>query len=92
LTTYFYKQAVQHTKAAIANALAGLRYRGLIAIDDLEEAAEMIRGMMAMDPQRVLMLGIHKSPNDAEIRARARRCAHLFVNGCVSPRTTARAR
>jgi hypothetical protein len=52
----------------------------------------MIRGMMAMDPQRVLMLGIHKSPNDAEIRTRARRCAHLFVNGCVSPRTTARAR
>jgi AcrR family transcriptional regulator len=28
LTTYFYKQAVQHTKAAIANALAGLRYVG----------------------------------------------------------------
>lgn len=92
LTAYFYEKAVQRTKAAIANALAGLRDRGLIAIDDLEEAAEMLRGMMAMDPQRAIMLGIRETPRDAEIRARARHCAGLFLNGCVSPRTRAPAR
>ena len=31
---------------------ADLCDRGLIALDDLEEAAEIMRGMMAMDPQR----------------------------------------
>jgi len=92
LTAYFYEKAVQRTKAALANALGGLRDRGLIAIDDLEEAAEMMRGMMAMDPQRAIMLGIREAPSDAEIRARARHCARLFLNGCVSLRTTAPAR
>jgi len=92
LTAYFYEKAVQRTKAALAHVLAGLQDRGLIALDDLEEAAEMMRGMMAMDPQRAIMLGIRNPPPDAEIRARARHCARLFLEGCVSRRTPAHGR
>jgi len=82
VAAYFYEMAVLRTKAAMANALSRLRDRGLIAIDDLDEAAEMLRGMMAMDPQRAVMLGIRAAPEDAEIVGRAKRCARLFLAGC----------
>jgi hypothetical protein len=59
-----------------------LRDRGLIVIDDLEAAVDMLRGMMAMETQRAIMLGMRDAPGDAEIVARAVRCARLFLEGC----------
>jgi AcrR family transcriptional regulator len=89
LTAYFYDKAVQRTKAAMASVLSRLRDRGLIAIEDCDEAAEMLRGMMAMEPQRGVMLGMREPPTDAEIRARAARCAKLFLDGCLNRRANA---
>ncbi len=43
----------------------------------------MLRGMMAMDPQRAMMLGRCDAPAEVEIRARARRCTRLFLFGCA---------
>jgi AcrR family transcriptional regulator len=83
LRAYFYEKAVQRTKSAMAGVLGRLRERGLIEVEDLNEAAEMLRGMMAMEPQRALMLGLAKAPSETEIRTRAQRCAHLFLRGCA---------
>jgi AcrR family transcriptional regulator len=80
---YFYEKAVLRVRDAMVRPLARLAERGLIALDDPQEAAEMLRGMMAMDAQRALMLGRLDAPAEAEIRARARRCARLFLFGCA---------
>jgi AcrR family transcriptional regulator len=55
---------------------------GRIAIDDPSTAVGMLRGMMIMEPQRALMLGQRTPPDEAEIAARARYCARLFLEGC----------
>jgi AcrR family transcriptional regulator len=85
MTAYFYEKAVLRTKAAMVNVLSRLRDRGLIAVDDLEAAIDMLRGMMVMEPQRALMLGMRDPPSDAEIVARAAECARLFLEGCGAP-------
>jgi len=82
LRAYFYEKAVLRTKAAMVGVLSRLRDRGLIVIDDLEAAVDMLRGMMAMETQRAIMLGMRDAPGDAEIVARAVRCARLFLEGC----------
>jgi AcrR family transcriptional regulator len=81
---YFHEKAVLRIREAMQRPLARLVQRGLIALDDPMEAVEMLRGMMAMDPQRAMMLGLREPPSEAEIRARARRCARIFLNGCAA--------
>ena len=83
IKSYFYERAVLRVRDAMARPLARLVERGLIALDDVKEAAEMLRGMMAMEPQRAMMLGQRERPSEAEIRARARRCARFFLDGCA---------
>jgi AcrR family transcriptional regulator len=85
LGAYFYERAVLRIRHAMATPLERLIEKGLIALDDPEEAAEMLRGMMAMDPQRAIMLGMRAAADDAEIRARAQRCARVFLGGCAVP-------
>jgi len=82
LRAYFFEKAVLRTKAAMVNVLSRLRDRGLIVIDDLEAAIDMLRGMMVMEPQRAIMLGMRDAPSDAEIVARAAECGRLFLAGC----------
>src|SRR6516164_4801116 len=59
-----------------------IRECGLIALEDPHVAAEMLRGMMIMDPQRAVMLGQRPAPSRAEIVARAKQCTRLFLRGC----------
>ena len=56
--------------------------RGLIELDDAEEAAGMLLGMVASAPQRAAMFGGVPLPSRAEIEARVRTCAALFLRGC----------
>ena len=58
--------------------------QGLLALDDPGVAADMLRGMMIMEPQRAVMLGQRPAPDAEEIAARASMCARLFLNGCRS--------
>lgn len=85
LAAVFYDRAIRRTSAAIESWLKHRVALGELSIDNVSEATGMLRGMMAMEPQRALMLGQLKAVSDAEITARARSCAALFLKGCSSP-------
>lgn len=78
----FSEGALRHTTEAIESWLRRQCEAGLLVLDDPAVAADMLRGMMVMEPQRAVMLG-QRHPLDAEeIATRARMCASLFLNGC----------
>jgi AcrR family transcriptional regulator len=78
----FYTNAVQGTAAALADWLRAQQKRGLIELDDIDEAAGMLLGMISSAPRRAAMFGGVPLPSRPEIEARARRCATLFLRGC----------
>jgi AcrR family transcriptional regulator len=82
LAATFHEVAILRTTEAIASWLRRQCRRGLIELEDAEEAAGMLRGMMSMEPQRAVMLGRRAVPRRAEIAARARTCARIFLHGC----------
>jgi AcrR family transcriptional regulator len=79
----FYEAAIRRANDAMARWLRRQCERGLIALDDPQGAAGMLRGMMSMDPQRAVMLGQRSAPDQEEVAARARQCARLFLDGCL---------
>jgi AcrR family transcriptional regulator len=80
----FYEGAVKRTRVAMAQWLDRQRERGLIAIEDPDAVAGMLRGMMVMEPQRAAMLGRGPTPSPVAIAARAKLCAALFLEGCLT--------
>jgi AcrR family transcriptional regulator len=78
----FYKNAIQRTAAALADWLRVQQKRGLIALDDFDEAAGMLLGMVASAPRRAALFGGVPLPSRAQIEARVRSCAALFLRGC----------
>jgi hypothetical protein len=78
----FYEKAIQRTVVALADWLRLQKQRGLIALDDADEAAGMLLGMLTSAPRRAAMFGGLPLPSRAEIEARVRRCAALFLRGC----------
>jgi AcrR family transcriptional regulator len=82
LAADFYRGAVVATQRLFVRCLERLRREGAIAIDDLDEAAGMLRGMMIFEPSRGAMFGQKALPTIAEIEGRATRCARLFLDGC----------
>jgi AcrR family transcriptional regulator len=79
----FYEAAIRRANDAMARWLLRQRERGLIALEDPQAAAGMLRGMMSMDPQRAVMLGQRAAPGQEEIAERAKQCARLFLDGCL---------
>jgi hypothetical protein len=51
-------------------------------LDDIDETAGMLLGMMTSAPQRAAIYGGVPVPPRAEFEARARACATLFLRGC----------
>jgi AcrR family transcriptional regulator len=82
LAAAFHEIAVVQTTRAIAGWLDLQRQRGLLKIDDPAKSASALRGMMTMDLQRTVMLGLAHVPTPEEIQERAKFCAALFVDGC----------
>jgi AcrR family transcriptional regulator len=78
----FYKNAIQRTVAALADWLRVQQKRGLIALDDVDEAAGMLLGMVTSAPRRAALFGGVPLPSRSQIKARARVCAALFLRGC----------
>src|SRR5258707_3350766 len=78
----FYKNAIQRTLVALADWLRVQRKRGLIALDDVDEAAGMLLGMVTSAPRRAAMFVGVPLPSRSQIEARARACATLFLRGC----------
>jgi AcrR family transcriptional regulator len=77
-----YKNAIQRTVVALADWLRVQQTRGLIALDDLDEAAGMLLGMVTSAPRRAALFGGVPLPSRSQIEARARACAALFLRGC----------
>ncbi len=78
----FYRNGIQRSATALADWLRAQQKRGLIELDDAEEAAGMLLGMLASAPRRAAMFGRVPLPSRAQIEARVRRCAALFLRGC----------
>jgi AcrR family transcriptional regulator len=84
VATAFYRVAIRRTGEGMAAWLRRQCERGLIKLDDPGLAADMLRGMMSMDPQRAVMLGQRNVPDADEVAARAKQCARIFLNGCLA--------
>jgi AcrR family transcriptional regulator len=82
LAGVFYKNGIQRTLAALADWLRGQQKRGLIALDDVDEAAGILLGMVTSAPRRAAMFGGVPLPPRAQIESRVRTCAALFLRGC----------
>ena len=82
----FYKNGIQRITAALADWLRVQQKRGLIDLDDIDEAAGMLLGMVASAPRRAAMFGGVSLPPRSQIEARVRRCAALFLRGCQATR------
>ena len=78
----FYRNGPQRTVTALADWLRVQQKRGLIALDDIDEAAGMLLGMATSAPQRAAIFGGQPLPQRSQIEARLRRCAKLFLRGC----------
>ena len=86
----FYTNAIQRTAAGLADWLRAQKKRGLIALDDVEEAAGMLLGMVASAPRRAAIFGGLPLPSRSQIEARVRTCAALFLRGCQVERVRGR--
>jgi AcrR family transcriptional regulator len=78
----FYKNGIVRIRAALADWLRVQQQRGLIELDDIDEAAGMLLGMVASAPRRAAMFGGAPLPSRTLIEARVGRCAKLFLRGC----------
>jgi AcrR family transcriptional regulator len=84
LTDTFYNKAIKRTESTLANWLKAHAERGMIEIDDATEAAGILLGMLAFQPQRAVMLGHKPAPSRKELERRAGVVAKLFLKGCAS--------
>src|ERR1700738_412971 len=82
LAPTFYRNGIQRTVTALANWLRVQQQRGLIALDDIDEAAGMLIGMATSAPQRAAIFGGQPLPPRPQIEKRLRTCAKLFLRGC----------
>jgi AcrR family transcriptional regulator len=82
----FYQKAIRRTESTLANWLKAQDERGLIRIDNPAEAAGMLLGMLAFQPQRAVMFGHAPAPGGKELERRIRVAAHLFLRGCAPGR------
>jgi AcrR family transcriptional regulator len=78
----FYTNAIQRTAVALADWLRVQQKRGLIALDDVDEAAGMLLGLVTSAPRRAAIFGGVPLPSRSQIEARVRTCAALFLRGC----------
>lgn len=83
LATTFYRDGIARTAEALANWLRVQMKRGLIKLDNADEAAGMLIGMIVSAPQRAAIFGGQPLPARTEIERRARSCVALFLHGCI---------
>jgi AcrR family transcriptional regulator len=78
----FYNNGIKRTAAALADWLRVQEKRGRIVLDDVDEAAGMLLGMLSSAPQRAAIFGGVPMPTRPQIEARVRTCVKLFLRGC----------
>ena len=82
LAATFYNNGIARTGAALAKWLRVQVRRGLIELDDADEAAGILIGMVASAPQRAAIYGGVPLPSRRQIEKRVQTCAALFLRGC----------
>jgi AcrR family transcriptional regulator len=82
LAAAFYSNGIVRTTAALSKWLRLQGKRGLIVIDNPEETAGILIGMVASAPQRAAIYGGVPLPSRAQLKARVRKCVKLFLHGC----------
>jgi AcrR family transcriptional regulator len=85
----FYRNAIQRTVVALADWLRIQQKCGLIELDDVDEAAGMLLGMVTSAPRRAALFGRVPLPSRSQIEARVRGCAAIFLHGCQAKRIRA---
>ncbi len=78
----FYKNGIKRTAATLADWLRAQQARGAIVLDDADEAAGMLIGMLSSAPQRAAIFGGAPMPTRPQIEQRVRTCVRLFLGGC----------
>jgi len=78
----FYRNGIARLIAALGDWLRGQIKRGKVQLDDPDEIAGILIGMVASAPQRAAIYGGVPLPSRSEIERRVRTCASLFVHGC----------
>lgn len=81
LAAAFYRNGIARTAAALSNWLRGQVKRKRIDLDDVDEAAGILIGMVVSAPQRAAIYGGMPLPSRARITARVRACVTLFLRG-----------
>jgi AcrR family transcriptional regulator len=89
LAATFYRNGIARTAEALSKWLRVQVKRGLIDIDDTDEAAGILIGMLAGAPQRAAIFGGVPLPSRAQVKARVQTCVTLFLHGC-EPKKRAR--
>ncbi|WP_349630925.1 TetR/AcrR family transcriptional regulator [Bradyrhizobium manausense] len=82
LAATFYNNGIARTVKALAGWLRPQVERKRIVIDDAEEVAGMLIGMVASAPQRAAIYGGKPLPSRRQIDRRVEICASLFLDGC----------
>jgi AcrR family transcriptional regulator len=86
LARMFMDEAVNGISEAMKAWVVRHQARGLLWVDDPGLVAGILRGMMAMEPHRAMILGQGEVPSHRELAERAQTCAALFLEGCALPR------
>src|SRR3954447_1756988 len=82
LAANFYMNGISRSAKALAGWLRLQVRRKRIVIDDAEEVAGMLIGMVASAPQRAAIYGGMPLPSRKQIERRVQTCASLFLDGC----------
>lgn len=82
LAAPFYNNGIVRTTAALTKWLRLQVKRELIDLDNPEEAAGILIGMVASAPQRAAIYGGVPLPSRPQLKARVRKCVTLFLHGC----------
>ena len=81
LAATFYRNGIARLIAALADWLRGQIKRGRIKLDNPDETAGILIGMIASAPQRAAIYGGVPLPSPSEIERRVKTCASLFLRG-----------
>lgn len=79
----FWEKAIERTNATLEQWLKRQSEAGRLVIVCPYQTAGMLRGMMAMEPQRAVMMGRVNAIDEATIITRAEICAEIFLSGTV---------
>jgi len=85
LAANFYRDGIARTAAALAGWLRDQVKKKRVALDNVDDAAGMMIGMMVSAPQRAAIYASLTLPSREEIEKRAQVCAAILLDGCRGP-------